>query len=478
MERQDWIDQWCEVPATLHYALHSLDLGQISDATHVSREAIDEAARLFGSADSAAVVYALDNVPEESKRDCVHALVDLALLTGNVGKPGAGIYPMRQGTNEQGAYDVGCVPNRLPGGSPWGDEAARRRLESRWGCTLPDSRGLGVADVFDRAREGRVKCMLLVGDNADLSSGKLGDAAAALDNLDFLVAVDTFLGAAAQRADVVLPRVTFAEKDGTYTNLERRVQRLQPIRQISRGDALSEGQVLCQLARRLNVAGFDYQDSSQIADEIAEIAPIYAGITYHRLEQEAVTIFSSGMDSPQPTQLLYASKERRGVQWPCGEDGASTAVLYAGGFPNEKADPITPEFMQAEASADPEYPLWFVPGRVLLQADREMEITGEKMNRIARAEWVQMNPADAARWSLTEGDAVEVRTRQHQLSGIAKPDAAVPPGMVAVTTLFGQMVVDLQASEAMDPMSRTPTLDIAPAAVGKPPAVAPRDAGP
>ena len=475
LELQDWIDEWCEDPATLHYALHSLDLGEIAGATHVSREAIEEAARLFGSADSAAVVYGLDNVPAASQRGCVHALVDLALLTGNVGKPGAGIYPMRQGANEQGAYDVGCIPNRLPGGLPRGDDTARRRVEEQWGCALPDTRGLGVTSIFDAAIEGRVKCMLIVGDSPNLSNGKLGDAAAALENLDFLVAIDTFLGEAAQRADVVFPRITFAEKDGTHTNLERRVQRVRPVAQLGRGDARSEGQVLCQLALRMNAGGFDYQDSSQIAAEIAEIAPIYAGITYQRLDREAVTIFSSGLDSPKPTQLLYASKEQRGVQWPCAAtDGASAPILYADGFPNGKADPITPEFGQAETTATPGYPVWFVPGRVLLQAERDMEVTCETMNRIARDEWVQMNPADAARWSLAEGDFVEVRTPRHQLAGIAKLDPSVPPGMVAVTALFGQMAVDLQASEAADPMSRAPTLDIDPATVSKTSAVAPQ----
>ena len=481
LEHQEWIDEWCEDPATLRYALDSLEFDQIVAATHVSQDAINEAARMFGSAGSGAIVYGLDNIPAEVQRDCVLALVYLALLTGNVGKPNSGIYPLRHGANEQGASDVGCVPNRLPGGLSPLDEAARRRVEELWGHPWPSNRGLGIASIFEGAREGRVKCMFLVGDSANLvasaeasalpragADGKLGDAAGALDNLEFLVAVDTFLGTAAQKADVVFPRVTFAEKDGTYTNLERRVQRLRPISQFQRGEATSEGTVLCQLAQRMNAAGFEYSDPSQVADEIARIAPIYAGISYQRLDRESVTVFSSGLDSPKPTQLLYASKEHRGIQWPCtAGGGAGTPVLYADGFPNGRAEPLTPEFRTAETATDTEYPVWYVPGRVLLQRDRDMEITGDKMNRIVRDEWVQINPSDAVARSIAEDDAVEVRTRRNRLSGVAKLDASVPPGVVSVTTLFGQMAVELQASEAADPMSRTPTLDIAPATVTK-----------
>ena len=471
LARQEWIDEWCEDPATLRYALDSLEFQQIAEATHVSRDSMDEAARMFGGAGSGAIVYGLDNISAEVQRDCVLALVNLALLTGNLGKPNSGIYPLRHGANEQGANDVGCVPNRLPGGLSPLDETARRRVEELWGCPWPATRGLGVTAIFDGAREGRVKCMFVVGDSSNLINGKLGDAESALDGLDFLVAVDTFLGAAAQRADVVFPRVTFAEKDGTYTNLERRVQLLRPISQFQRGEAQPEGTVLCQLAQRMNAAGFAFTGPSQVIDEIAQLAPIYSGLSYPRLERESVTVFSSGLDSPKPTQLLYASKEHRGIQWPCSAgDGASTPILYAEGFPNGRAEPLTPEFRAAETVTDTEYPVWYVPGRVLLQRERDMEVTGDRLNRIVRDEWVQMNPADAVAWSIAEGDAVEVSTQRSHLSGIAKPDASVPPGVVSVTTLFGQMAVELQASEAADPMSRTPTLDIAPATVTKLPA--------
>ena len=466
--RQEWLEEWCEDPGTLRYALNSLEMEQIAQVTHVSAEAISEVARLFGQADKGAVVYALDNIPTELQRDCVYALADLALATGNVGKPGSGLYPMRRGTNEQGAWDVGCLPDRLPGYRLLSDEAARGAVESLWGCSIPAGRGLGVAAALEAAREGRVKAMLVIGDSANFNNGRLGDGLAALQNLEFLVVHDTFLSPLAQRADVVLPRATFAEKEGTYTNLERRIQRLRPVIQLKNSEAQPEGWMIAQLARRMNAAGFHHTTAAEVMDEIARVTPIYAGVSYQRLEDEASLVLRTNLESPKPTQLLYTSKEYRGIQWPCiSRDAPSTPTLYVDGFPMERADPITPAFREPEFQTHLEYPAWFVPGRVLLQTDREMQVVKGKRNRIVRDEWVQVNPADAARWSIAEGDAVEVWAAESRLVGVARLEDSIPPGVVAATGLFGQLTLDMQASEEMDPMSKVPGLDIVPARVTK-----------
>jgi formate dehydrogenase (NADP+) alpha subunit len=468
LERKEWLAENCEDPTTLHYALDSLEMEQVAQATHVSQEAIAEVARMFGQAEKSAIVYALDNIPAGLHRDCVLALADLALLTGNVGKSGSGIYPMGQGANEQGAWDVGCVPNRLPGGLPWNDEAARQPLERLWGCTLPTSRGSGVGAALEAARESRVRAMLVIGDSANFSNGRLGDGLAALQNLEFLVAHDSFLSPPAQMADVVLPRSTFAEKDGTFTNLERRIQRLKPSIQLKNNESRPESWVICQIAKRMNASGFDYASAADIMEEIAQVSRIYAGVSYQRLEDEAVTIMRTDLETPKPTQLLYTSKEYRGIQWPCVfKGGPTTPVLYAEGFPSGKASPVTPEFQTPDNRPPLEYSAWLAPGRVLLQSEREMQVEGGKLNRIVRDEWVQMNPDDGASWSIAEGDAVEIETPAHRLAGLAKFDESIPPGMVAVTTLFGQLAVELQTSEELDPMSKVPVLDIVPARITK-----------
>ncbi|MEE3247395.1 MAG: molybdopterin-dependent oxidoreductase, partial [Chloroflexota bacterium] len=224
LQKDDWLAENCESPATLQYALRALDLGYISNITQVPLSDIAEAARLYGEADTGALVYALDNVESRFTRDCVLSLVNLALVTGNLGKQGAGIYPMRPGANEQGAWDVGCVPDRLPGYRWVSVSADRHAVETLWDTTIPEIPGLGLANIIEGAANGQIKSMFLVGDSPNFSNGKLGDAQSALDNLEFLVVCDSFLNEAAKRADVVLPRATFDEKEGTFTNLERRIQ--------------------------------------------------------------------------------------------------------------------------------------------------------------------------------------------------------------------------------------------------------------
>ncbi len=503
LEQTEWLEEFCEDPDTLRYALQSLDLEQVVQATQVSGEEISGAARLFCEADKAAIVYALDNIPQELQRDCVHSLADLALLTGNLGKSGTGLYPLRPGANEQGAWDLGCVPIRLPGGRFWRDDAARQELEGVWGCTLPVERGLGVAPALEAALEGRLKAMLLIGDVPNLENGRLSAGLAALERLEFLVVQDTFLSPAAQRAHVVLPRVTFAEKDGTYTNLERRIQRLRPSirRNNARNNAKnndrakSEGWVLSQLASRMNVPGFDHMSPSEVMDELARVVSNYRGVSHQRLEVEAPPVSQSVsqpvpqstpvpilvgtsaggsttglaggsaiMAAPQPTQLLYSTREQRSIQWPCqSQEAPGCPILYAEGFPAGKATTIAPEFRLPEGGLGDEYPLWFVPGRVLLQRDRETRIEMEEdLNRIVREELVQLNPADAAAGSISAGDTVEVATPRGRLVGVAALEDSIPRGMIAVTFLFGQLAVELQSSQEMNPMSRVPGLDIWP----------------
>jgi formate dehydrogenase major subunit len=311
---------------------------------------------------------------------------------------------------------------------------------------------------------------LVIGDSGNFTNGRLGDALSALRELEFLVVQDTFLSPLAQLADLVLPRATFAEKDGTYTNLERRIQRLKPAIELKNSEARPESWTICQVAQRMNASGFDYNSPSEIMDEIARLSPIYAGVSYQRLEKEAVTVFRSGVESPKPTQLLYSGKEYRGIQWPCpSAEAPSTPVLYLDGFPAGKANTITPEFRAPEPHADSEFPAWFVPGRVLLQVDRETQIEKGKLNQIHSEEWVQVHPSFAEGLSITEGDNVEVETPRGRVLGVAKLDESVPPGVIAVTALFGQLAVGLHSSEEPDPMSKVPGLDILPARLSKVP---------
>jgi formate dehydrogenase major subunit len=280
-----------------------------------------------------------------------------------------------------------------------------------------------------------------------------------LASLEFLVVHDTFLTPLAQRADVVLPRVTFAAKDGTYTNLERRVQRVKPAVR-SEGQARPESWVIAELARRMNADGFQFASASETMDEISRVVPIYGGISHRRLEREGTLVLRTNLESPQPTQVLYASKQDRGLQWPCyDEKDAGTPTLYDGGFLERKAEPIIPDFAGEVPGPGPDFPLWFVPGRVLLQQDRPMEVVKGKRNRIQREEWVELNPGDGAEWDIEEGAKVLVELEDGRIPGVARFNSSLPRGVVASTALFGQLAIDMQASEEFDPASLLPGLD-------------------
>ncbi len=463
LEREEWLEENCESPATLRYSLRSREMAEIVEETRVSEEQIAAAARMFAEAAEAAVVYGLDNIDRTQSRNCVLTMVNLALLTGNIGRPGTGLYPMRRGANEQGAWDVGCVPDRLPGYRRVSDADDRAALESAWGAALPDAPGLPVAQMVDAAASGKLKATVVIGDSPNFTNGKIGDAFNAFGNLDLLVVHDTFLTPLAQRADVVLPRPTFAEKDGTFTNLERRVQRLNPASRRETG-ARPEGHVLTELAQRIKPDALPSLTPAEIMDEIARVAPIYGGISHRRLESEGSLVLRTQLESPQPTQVLYASKQHKGLQWPCPEPGhPGTAALYSDGFSDMKAIPLTPSLFASAPELPEGYGLWFAPGRVLLQQNREMEIVKGKRNRIKREEWVDVNPDDAASLGLPEGAKVAVQTADGQLPGVARFDAGLPRGMVASTALFGQLAIDMEASEEFDPAPMLPGLDVRPA---------------
>jgi len=196
-------------------SLQAFDLERVSRVTGVPVEGIQEAARLYGANKPSAILYALDNVSPEHHRECSRVIACLALATGNFGKPSVGIYPLRQGTNEQGAWDMGCVPHLLPGYRSVADEGARRHLEDTWGAPIPASLGMGVGEIFNAAAAGKIRAIHILGDDVNFSNGMLGDVERALSTVDFLMVQDTFLSPVAQRAHLVLPASTFAEKEGT-----------------------------------------------------------------------------------------------------------------------------------------------------------------------------------------------------------------------------------------------------------------------
>jgi predicted molibdopterin-dependent oxidoreductase YjgC len=476
----EWVDEQClEIDgapgADLRRAVESVDLGGVARETGVSQEQIMEAARVYAGSGASAIVYALDNVPRQLRGDCVLSLADMALLTHNLGRPSTGLYPLRQGANEQGAWDMGCVPHLLPGYRRVDDADGRRHLEDVWGEMVPIEPGLDLRGIFDSVRGGEVKAMFIVGDSLNLAEDGLAEWSALspdagplslLDSLDLLVVQDHFLGPVARKANVVLPRCTFAEKEGTFTNIERRVQYLRPVISLSNSEAQPEWWTISQIGRRMAPEGFDFASPEAIMDEAAGLVPLYGGISHRRLQAEGVLVARPDPSQPLPIQLLYSDKEYAGLQWPCPDaDHPGASILYVDGFPEDRPRLLAPDFRAVEARQDAEYPFLLVPGRVLLQSQRELEIVNGRANSIQREEVVEISSADAESLGIQEGDPVEVRTSSGLLQGRSTIREDLQSGIVSSTALFGQLAVDLQASDEPDPMSRVPGLNITPAMV-------------
>ena len=415
-----------------------------------------------------AILFALDSSIGGTRRPASRAVADLALVTGNVGKPGAGVLPLCYGANDQGAWDMGVWPSALPGHEFVADPQARARLGALWGAELPDGPGAGSRNMIAAARSGRVKAMLLMGDHVHYEDGTVGDAPAALEALEFLVVTDAFLSPAAQRADVVLPAAQWAEKQGTFTNLERRVQPLARVLTNKAVDSRSDLEIICGIARRMGASGFAYDGPEQVLDEIGSAVPAYAGISYARLLSEAVRTPKPSNDNPQPTQVMYSGDMRTGLQWPCTSAGdPGTPVLYAGAFRYGKARLGALAWHPRPRQDDSRFPLLLAHGRVLAQPARPAEVVAEGgRNRIEREEELLLNPDDAARLGLAAGRRASVTTAAGSTTvGVVRVSEAVVPGVVSLTTLFGELAVSLDGAEHPDPMNHIPRLNAQPARV-------------
>lgn len=454
---------WDELVASL--APFTLDA--VSEETGVPADLIQRAAELFAQSGPAALLLGGDSSVGGTRRTASRMAAGLAVATGNVGKPGGGVLPVYHGANDQGAWDMGVWSNAFPGHRLVDDAPGREALERVWGAALPDAPGSGNRHMFDGARGGRIEAMVLLGDHVHYEDGSLGGVPDALERLDFLVVSDVFMSAAAERADVVFPAEVWAEKTGTYTNIERRVQPLRSVLQRRRTEARSGVDVICAIAQAMGAGGFDYAGPEQVLDEIGAVVPEYAGITYQRLLRERLEIVTPPGDGPQPTQVMYTGNVLPGLQWPCaGGDSPGAPVLYADAFRHGKAN-LRPVAWHPRPAREEEFPLMLAHGRVLAQPGRKPDVVAEgKRHRIARAERFLLSPADASAAGLSEGQAAVVRTgsgAEHR--GAVSVSDAVPRGVVSLTTLFGELAVEVDSSERPDPMNHIPRLNAAPARI-------------
>jgi formate dehydrogenase alpha subunit len=399
--------------------------------TGVPKEKIIRAARIYGSSRKAGIFYAMGITQHTTGYDNVCAIANLALLTGNIGRPSCGINPLRGQNNVQGSSDAACLPDVYPGYQPVDRPDAREKFEKAWGVSLSAEKGLTATEMMPAAIEGRLKALYIMGENPVISGPNTRHTVEALESVDFLVVQDIFLTETARLADVVLPSACFAEKDGTYTNTDRTVQRVRKAVEMP-GEARDDWQIIAAISAMLGYP-MKYEGPEEIFKEFGDIWPNIAGINYDRLDNERLS-------------------------WPCTSlSHPGTRFLYEKGFPKGKA-PFTPVgFVPPAEKTDAEYPLILTTGRNLYQYH-----TGTMTRRVKAIEahagkaYVEINPADAARLNILSGELIKVSSRRGSISINARIVGSIGEGIVFVPMHYREAIANILTIDALDPRAKIP----------------------
>ena len=403
--------------------------------TGVSPDLIRAAARMYASAQSASIVYSMGITQHTTGTDNVLALANLAMLTGNMGRPSTGVNPLRGQNNVQGACDLGALPNVYPGYQKVDDPEMQRKFEKAWGVALSPEPGLTVVEIINAAAEGAVKGLFIMGENPMISDPNINHVREGLEKLEFLCVQDIFLTETAELADVVLPAASFAEKDGSFTNTERRVQRVRKVLPPP-GEARQDWEILCELARRMGYS-MRYGHPSEIMDEIASVTPIYGGISFDRINQ-------------------------KGLQWPCpDEKHPGTVFLHEGQFKRGRGKFHPTPFRAADELPDEEYPYTLTTGRLLYHFHTgTLSRRTKGLEEIAPPAPFEINPEDAAREGIEDGDLVGLATRRGAVEARAVVTTRSPAGTIFMPFHYREAPANMLTNDALDPIAKIPELKV------------------
>jgi formate dehydrogenase alpha subunit len=390
------------------------------------------AARMYARARAGSIVYCMGITQHTVGTDNVKTLANLAMLCGNVGIHGGGVNPLRGQNNVQGACDMGGLPNVFSGYQPVTDAANRKKMAEAWGvANLPDWAGMAMTEMLPAIAQGGIKALYIMGENPALTDPDADHAIKAMQALDLLVVQDLFLTETAKLADVVLPAASFAEKDGTFSNTERRVSRVrQAIPPV--GQAKPDWQIICEIAGRLGYP-MKYAGPEEIFEEIRRLTPSYAGISYQRLEAG-------------------------GLQWPCpNAEHPGTVYLHKDRFSRGLGMFFAIEHRDPAEMPDAEYPLYLTTGRLLYQYHSgTMSRRAPGLVEKAPECRVEMAAADAARYGIADGQQVRVRTRRGKITAKAQISDKAVPGTIFLPFHYAEASANKLTNAALDPVSKIP----------------------
>ncbi len=434
---RSFIESRCENLETFVDSLTGFDLNKVEMITGIEKNKIAEAARCYATNKPASIIYCMGITQHVHGTDNVLAISNLALLTGNIGKPSSGVNPLRGQNNVQGACDMGALPNVFPGYQAVTNNDAREKFQAAWDCELSDSPGLTHLEIFNSVHDGKIKTLYVVGENPVLSEANASHATEAMKKADFLVVQDIFLTETAMLADVVLPASSFAEKNGTFTNTERRIQLVrQAIEPV--GDSRPDLWITCQIAKKLNAKGFDFASPEEVMTEISSLVPAYKGITYARL--------ASG-----------------GIQWPCPSiDHPGTKMLHTERFSTDtgkgKFIPLT--YRKPAEEPNDEYPLFLTTDRSLFHFHGTMTRRLYGNNILEKEELLRIHPEDAVRFGIMDGQMVIVTSRRGNVRVKARVTDICPSGTVSLSFHFAETATNVLTCCELDPVAKTPATKV------------------
>ncbi len=429
-----FIKERCENYDSFVQSLEPFDLDSVAKITGVPAEKIDEAARVYATNTPSTILYTMGITQHSHGTDNVWALSNLALVTGNIGKPSTGVNPLRGQNNVQGSSDMGALPDVYPGYQKVDDPEIQKKYEKAWGYSLSPDPGLTHSEMFDHIYDGKITSLYLVGENPFLSEANANHAIEAMKKLDFMVVQDIFLTETAELADVVLPASSFAEKDGTFTNTERRVQRVRKAIP-SIGESKPDWWITCQIAKKMGAAGFDFTDPKEVMTEIATLAPAYGGISYERLENE----------SPQ---------------WPCpSDDHPGTPILHTEKFntASGKAKLMPLSYRPSAELPNKKYPLMLTTDRSLFHyhtGSMTRKVSG--LEQLKSEELLKINPKDASSLGIVDSEMVKISSRRGSTTVKARLTKICPPGLVSMTFHFAESPTNVLTNDALDPIAKIP----------------------
>ena len=415
------------------------------DITGVPADDIEKAARMLAENRPGSLLYAMGITQHTVGVPNVMSCANLQMVLGNMGLSGGGVNPLRGQNNVQGACDMGGLPNVYPGYQRVTDPAIREKFEQAWGVPLPDQVGLTVTEMLKAAEGGQLRCLYIIGENPMVSDPDLNHVRYSLQQTEFIVLQDLFLTETGQFADVIFPAASFAEKEGTFTNTERRIQRVRRAIEPP-GQARTDAWIVAELARRMIAlsavrpdsqaaqAGWDYPTPAAVMAEANALTPIYAGVTYRRLENG--------------TQL----------QWPVpDEDHPGTPVLHVERFSRglglfAPADHLPPDELPDEA-----YPLMLTTGRVIYHwHGGEMTHRARNLEAMYPEALVEINPKDARKAQIEDGALMKVASRRGEITAKAQVTDRVEPGLIFSTFHFPESAANFLTNPALDPQAKIP----------------------